>query len=466
MLNKIKEMIDKRGMFKRGQSLLLAVSGGPDSVAMLFALHGLSNKLNLDLYIAHINHKLRGAESDKDQNYVERLSRKLNIPLFVLKKDTKSFAKKNKLSIEDAARQIRYSFFTECARRFKIDSISTAHTLDDQAETILMRFLRGAGIRGLRGIQPVSDLFEFKLIRPLIEITRKEIEAYLREKEIRPRIDKSNLDIKFLRNRIRHKLVPQLVKEYNPNLKNQLLMLAKMLNEDYNYIQFLSDELFNKIATSSNSKKVVFKLRAFKALNVSAQRYLVRSAIKRLALTLDNIEYRHWKEIKSLLSSRPIGSIVNLPNYIVATKTKSSLIFIIKNKATKTKLKVKELVLNVPGITTYNRNKIKTVLKDKPPKVYSKNNRIEFFDLEKMNLPIIVRKRKKGDKIKPLGMKGYKKLSDLFIDKKIPKQRRDNVPVIVSASGDIIWVAGLCASDNQKLVSDSSKILKLELLTG
>ena len=466
MLNKIKETINKTGMFERGQSLLLAVSGGPDSVAMLFVLHSLSYKLNLDLYIAHINHKLRGAESDKDQNYVEHLSKKLNIPLFVLKKDTKSFAKKNKLSIEDAARQIRYSFFTECARRSKIDSISTAHTLDDQAETVLMRFLRGAGIRGLRGIQPASDLFEFKLTRPLIKITRKEIEGYLRKKRIRPRIDKSNLDTKFLRNRIRHELVPQLVKEYNPNLKNQLVMLAKMLNEDYDYIQLLSYEQFNKIATSSSNKRVVFKLKAFKALNVSAQRYLVRSAIKQLAFTLDNIEYRHWEEIKSLVSSRPIGSIVNLPNSIIAIKIKSSLIFTIKSKSTSTKPKEKEVVLNVPGITTYNRKKVKASFKDKPPKAYSKNNGIEFFDLDKVDLPIVVRKRKKGDKVKPLGMKGYKKLSDVFIDKKIPKNRRDNIPVIVSALGDIIWVVGLCTSESQKLTLTSSKILRLELLTG
>jgi len=319
MLNNVRKTIGRYGLISPGDHILAGVSGGPDSLAMLYALQALRKELNLTLHIGHLDHMLR-SESPKDALFVKKLGDKFNIPVSIKAIDLKS--RHSKGSIEESGRTERFNFLIKLAKKIKADKIALGHNLDDQAETVLMRVLRGTGLYGLGGILPKREIGGICFIRPLIEIKRQDIEAFLKPKTIKPRIDKTNFEDIYFRNRIRHYLLPILEAKFNPGIKNVLANLAQSSSQDYDYLKKTAGRIL-KARRSGLALKPLVKLHPA-MLNM-----VIRRQICGLQGNTRRISFQHIKEIEDMLFNRPTGSIVHLPKGVKVRKTPKSLHFFI-----------------------------------------------------------------------------------------------------------------------------------------
>ncbi|MCM8779057.1 MAG: tRNA lysidine(34) synthetase TilS [Candidatus Omnitrophica bacterium] len=324
---KLEKTIVKFRMLSRGDRVLVGVSGGPDSVCLIYLLFQIKKDWELELHIAHLNHKLR-EEAEADALFVKKLSENLRLPFHCEEIDVKKEIAKRGLSEEEGARLLRYEFFFRRGESLGIRKIALGHTRDDQVETVLMRLLKGAGLLGLRGIPPVREEKGFLIIRPLFEIWREEIIKYLNEEKIEYRIDKSNLSSAYLRNRIRNELIPYLIKEFNPQIKEVLANMAENLGLAYEYIHKQGKRKFKTLTKLADGKITILQDK-FKALHPILQREIFRLAIGELKGNLRRINYQHWKEFTELLK-RPGGSILSLPRGISVEKGNKDLIFFIK----------------------------------------------------------------------------------------------------------------------------------------
>ncbi len=317
MLSQVERAIKEFSLLPKNKVILAGVSGGPDSLALLFVLYSLRKKLGLKLCIAHLDHMLR-TDSAKDAKFVEQVARKLKLPFICGSVNLRKIAKKG--SLEEKARKARLEFLFKAAKKFKTKTIALGHNLDDQAETVLMRILRGTGLYGLSAILPKRNIRGFELIRPLIKVRRKEIEAYLKRKKIAPLRDPSNKEDIYFRNRIRNKLIPFLEREYSANIRELLSNLAESAGQDYDYLTHAADKL-RRFSTDR------IKLDAFRRLHPALQRLILRKAIARLKGDTRRITFRHIKEIEDLIAYRPVNSVVDLPKGVSVTKRAKILSF-------------------------------------------------------------------------------------------------------------------------------------------
>jgi len=310
-------------MIEIGESVVVAVSGGPDSVAMLDVLNSLSSSLGFKIHIAHLNHMMR-KDSKRDLKFVEGLAKQLNLPITVRETKVPDLIKSD--SAEQVARRVRLDFLFDVARSVGTKKIALGHTKDDQVETVLMRLIRGTGLYGLSGILPIRKIDGFTMIRPLIEFRRKDISKYLKKIKIKPMFDITNLDTKFLRNRVRKELVPLLEKKFNPNIKEILYNLAKVAQKDYDYLSIASRRSFKRIQSKGPEDKIEFNLNRLKKLHKSMQRMVLRLALKKLQGDTRRITYKHWQEMEDLIYNRHTNSIVDLPRHISILKNKDRFI--------------------------------------------------------------------------------------------------------------------------------------------
>jgi tRNA(Ile)-lysidine synthase len=322
ILDKVRNTIKRFNLISKGDKILVGVSGGPDSVTLLFVLNSLKKELNLTLHIAHLDHMLR-KDSFKDSIFVCDLAGELKLPVTRAQINVKELARRG--SLEEIARNARIGFLLSLAKKTKATKIALGHNLDDQAETVLMRLLRGSGLYGLAGILPKRKFGDVEIIRPLIEVRRKDIEMFLKRKSIKPRIDTSNFQDIYFRNKVRNKLIPLLEKEYNRNIKKILSNTAESLGYDYNYLNRES----LKIAKEMNLK---INLKKFSRLHPAIQRLVLRLNIKRLKGDTRSITFQHIKEIEDLIFNRPVNSVVDLPKAISVIKKKRNLYFFRKAK--------------------------------------------------------------------------------------------------------------------------------------
>ncbi len=316
-MNKLNETIKKNSLINKGDKILIAVSGGPDSMALLLQLAGLKSKLDLTLHIAHLDHNMR-KNSCSDARFVERWGKKLNIPVTIKQLTPQSVKRKG--SLEEFFREQRLDFFIKLAKKIKANKIALGHNLNDQAETVLMRILRGTGLSGLSGISVERKIQGAVFIRPLLETTRREIDKYLRSKSINARVDSTNRKNIFLRNKIRHNLIPLLKKEYNQNIIEGLANLAESVSYDYEYLDQTARRSLKGDSLKLNIKKVM-------KLHPAILRLKIRQSIAKLQGNTRRISFQHIKELESLLNNRPTGSIVNLPKGIRVVKTRNLLRF-------------------------------------------------------------------------------------------------------------------------------------------
>lgn len=313
-------------MLTPGDRVLIALSGGPDSVALAYLLKKIKKKWNLYLHLAHLNHLLR-EDAGGDAEFARGIARRLELPLSYEESDVRGFARREKLSLEEAARKVRYNFLFCAARKNTLSRIALGHQQDDQAETVLMRFLRGSGLAGLRGMPVKREMGDSCIIRPLIETSRKEILHFLKAKDIPYRTDSSNLEDIYCRNKIRNKLIPYLEKEFNPRIKETLITLAENAAEDFAFLEEAGQKSFNSASKEHSEQRVVFDIKKLLSLHKAMQKQLVRLAIKRIKGDVRRIDFRHWKELEDMAENRPNGTIVDLPAGVSVEKKEAAIIF-------------------------------------------------------------------------------------------------------------------------------------------
>ena len=317
ILDKVRKTIKKYNLIDRNDRIVIGVSGGPDSVVLLYLLHALRKEFKLILHIVHLDHMLRPG-SYKDREFVERLARRLDIPVTTTQINVKELSRRG--SQEEIARNVRLGFLFKVAKDIKATKIALGHTLDDQAETVLMRILRGSGLYGLSGILPKREIMGYCIVRPLIELKRKEITAFLKRRRIRPCLDTSNSEDVYFRNKLRNRLLPLLEKEYNRNIKVVLSNMAESVGYDYDYLNRIA-----KKATQQLKSKI--HLEEFLKLHPAIQRLVLRGAIVKIQGDTRRLTFQHIKELEDLILNRPVNSVVDLPKGISVVKKKKYLSF-------------------------------------------------------------------------------------------------------------------------------------------
>ncbi|MDD5120344.1 MAG: tRNA lysidine(34) synthetase TilS [Candidatus Omnitrophica bacterium] len=316
-MDKFTETIKKHSLIKEGDKILIGVSGGPDSLTLLFKLAALKSSMGLDLHIAHVDHNLR-KDSGADVLFVKKLAGNLNIPISVKTLDQSLVKKRG--SLEEICREERLAFFTSTAKRIKADKVALGHNLDDQAETVLMRLLRGTGLSGLSGISVKRNIRGVIFIRPLLETPRSQIDKFLKRKGVKARVDSTNRQEIFLRNSVRHKLIPLLKKNYNRNIVGLLANLAQSASYDYEYLDRMAKRSAGGNIPRLELKKII-------ALHPAILRLKLRQSIGYIQGDTRRISFIHIQEIEDLILSRPTGSIVDLPKGISVQKTRHYLRF-------------------------------------------------------------------------------------------------------------------------------------------
>lgn len=292
--------------------VVVGVSGGADSVALLHVLPLLRPRWELTLRVAHLDHALR-PDSQLDAAFVRELAARRRVPVTVERRDVAAICAREGWSLEDGARRVRYQFLLEVARREGASHIALAHTADDQAETVLLRLVRGTGLMGLRAMPLKRPLEEVWVVRPLLEVWRRDLLALLTAERLPYREDATNADGRFVRNRIRHELLPLLEREYNPNMKAALSQLAEQSTSDYSYLQDAASRQWRRIVNISESETVSLLVSRFRRQPKALQRQLVRRAVQQIRGDLNQFEYRHWLEAERLFLERPVGTVLDLP---------------------------------------------------------------------------------------------------------------------------------------------------------
>ncbi len=462
---KVLRFIREQDLVTSRQKLLVAVSGGPDSVCLLHILLKLQKELDLELHVAHLNHQLRGAESEADATYVAGLAHRLGIPATVESRDVRAYQSRHRLSPEEAAREVRYSFLARAATAVGAVRVVVGHTADDHVETILMHLLRGSGTRGLRGLLPVSRWqsadHSLVIIRPLLELTREETAAYCRSHRLAPRTDTSNLSPGPFRNRIRHQLLPEL-RKYNPQVAEALLRTARIAADDLAFIDKEMARLWGEVA-QKQGKTVILNKKSFVDLPPALKRHLLRAAIESLLGNLKDIEAGHIEDIIDALD-KPAGKVIGLPDglnfaieydrYVLAPDAASLCPFPVLEGETE---------LNIPGRTSIPGWEIEAAVVSPSAATKAGVKTDDFtahFDYDKTGNKLSVRRRRPGDRFQPLGMGQPKKLNEFMIDARIPRNWRRRIPVVCSPER-ILWVVGFRIDERAKVTGTTKEVLRL-----
>ena len=325
MKNKVLETIKKYNLIENGDKLVLGVSGGPDSISMLNILNEIRKddkvKLNYEIVVVHINHMIR-KEAVDDELYVKEYCDKRNIDFYSKSIDVKKLANTNKIGTEEAGRNARYDFFNEILEKTKSNKIAIAHNKNDNAETMIMNIIRGSGVSGLKGIEPKRGIY----IRPLIECERIEIENYCEEQKLNPRIDKTNFENEYTRNKIRNIIIPYVRKEFNPNIINTLERLSNLVKEEEDYIEKQVLSIYNRIIIEEKEKEIVLELKIFNAQEKVIKSRLILYTITRLFGSSQGIEKIHIEDIIKLCSKN-IGNKYLTPNKKIKILVKNHKIY-------------------------------------------------------------------------------------------------------------------------------------------
>ncbi len=440
-------------MLKGGDHVLVAVSGGADSVCLLFALHTLAPQIGVSLHVAHLDHMFRGKESADEAVFVQNLAIELSIPATIEHIDVPAYCRERGLSAQAGAREVRYGFLNRIARDVGASRIATGHTATDQAETFLLRLLRGAGVSGLAAIPPQRS----NIIRPLIEVTREEILDYLQSQDIPFVFDSSNDKPVYTRNRIRLEALPVL-RQFNPRIVETLASEAALLRIEDEAMQEYLDAVASSVIMQ-NDEAVVVKRTGFDALPPAMRRRLVKKAADLAGMKSSELSTIQVEEALSFMADAQTGRTLHLPGGFTIGREYDQ--YRITRTAETAKAVCRELT--VPGLTTVPELDvtIEAVLSDLgTPSCTDKNYRWQaVFDYDKIMPPLTVRNRRPGDWFCPSGMGGKrKKLQDYLVDEKIPRRQRDRIPLLCSGDA-ILWVLGLRTDERFLVRSDTVRTL-------
>lgn len=454
--------INKYSLIEKGEGIVVGVSGGPDSICLLHVLHELSNDLFIRLYAVHINHMLRGQESKGDEAYTADFCRSLNIPLYIRPYDIKMIADQRGISLEEAGREIRYHEFGLIADKTGATKIAVAHNRNDQAETVLMRIIRGTGLEGLKGIGHRRG----RIIRPLLDVERKDIEKYCADNSLNPRTDSSNLEAVYTRNKIRLDLIPYINRIFDTDIVDSLVRMSALVKEDNEFIEAAVDSLYDKCVSFSDGSSISLNIDRLREHGGAIKGRILRKAIQQIKNDLKGIEHIHIDDILNLALNGRTGAEIHLPQGIRASKSYNTLKIFIYNRVDYSEILDK--IVDIPGRTEVEA--LKTWIEASVFEVLEGRKRfsdlpagslLQYFDYEKLKMGISIRSRNTGDMFKPLGSNGTKKLKEYYIDNKIPRELRDNIPLIAK-NNEIVWIIGYKISDKFKVTENTKSVLRLE----
>lgn len=464
---RVLDFIQRHRLAPRQGGLVVAVSGGPDSVCLLHLLNQLKAELGITLHAAHLNHMLRGPDSEADAIYVAELCVSLGVPVTIARRDVAAYQAEQRCSLEEAARQVRYTFLQEVATSLGTNYVAVAHTADDQAETILLHLVRGSGLRGLRGMQALSfwntdSGAKLTVVRPLLEVRRTETEAYCQAHQLSPCYDASNVSPAFLRNRLRQELLPLLAK-YNPAITEALLRTARLLEDDYAFIEEQAEPLWAEVASQEKANLVLDSAK-LASLHPSLQRHLLRHALEQFLGNLRDIEAVHIEQMRAVLAGqRRTGKRLSLPGGLTLAVDYGKAILGYEPEALCPLPPLEgHHPIKVPGETDLPGWRVRArQLPRKEVPLEQANPWQACFDLDKLGAALAVRGRRRGDRFQPLGLAQPQKLQDFMVNARIPRSWRDRVPLVISGE-DMIWVVGWRIADPVKVTAQTRRVLCLE----
>ncbi len=452
MIHKVKETISKFSLIEKGDRVLVAVSGGVDSVALLFALYEIGRELDFTLGIAHFHHGLR-ATADRDQEFVKKLAEGLNIPFHTEKKNVYDVAKDRGWGIEEAARVARYEFLENIKKKFGYNKVALGHNLNDNVETFLLRVIRGGSLEGLKGIPPKRDFW----IRPLIEIKRDEIIDFVNKRNLEFVVDETNFEEDILRNWIRLRLIP-LLSEKNPSIVDTIATTLNVLREEHEFIEEAVTEVLKKIPYRFENKVLVIPLKSMDGVPRIIRRKIIFKLLYKFFYTgLPNaVGYKHVEAILNMAEKREGTKFFSLPKGVVVSREYDSLI-IYEKPGWENRHRQQEVVITGPGIYPFNGYLFEVIEGDFSTVVIDgKWNAL--FDANKLKYPLLLRYKRPGDRILIKGV-GRKKLQDFFVDKKIPRRERESIPILVDKEGNVCWIVGYRQREDLKPEGKGKSIL-------
>lgn len=456
MIEKVVETIEKYRMIEAGDNIILGLSGGVDSMALLHILLEIKKQglYDFNLHLVHVNHGVRGELAKRDQKFTEKVAQDLGLPFYTINVSMENYAKEHKITSEEAGRILRYGFFNEVIDSLGQGKIAVAHNLNDQAETLIMRFLRGTGIDGLRGIEHRNS----NIIRPILDITREELEAYIARKKIEITEDHTNFQAIYTRNKIRLEIIPYIEENFNPNIIRTLERTAYLAEIDSNFLEKTSEKRYNEIVKKEEKNRITLGFSKFKLEDISIKQRIIRKAILDINSDLQGISESQISLILDIFNRGETGKQVNISNNIIARVSYDDLV-IEKNLSFEVedfKYKLEDkLFIDEIG---YKFN-VKTISR-KDFQASSKKKNTRYFDYDKIKSELFIRNRRNGDRFVPFGMNGSKKIKDYFVDEKIPREERDSIPLIVDGD-NIIWVVGYRTSNLYKITGNTERILEI-----
>jgi len=469
MIKRVADYIQKNNMLRKGEKVLVCVSGGADSMALLLILYDLREELGVDLIVVHLHHGLRGQEADNEARWVEEQARVRRLPFYFRKTDVAAVAKKAGRSLEDAARQERYAFFMDIKNELKADKIALGHHLHDQAETVLINFLRGAGSRGLRGMQPLRDRI---FIRPLLAASKEDILLFLKEKGISCCHDQTNQSALFLRNRVRLDLIPHL-KLYNERIEERLILMADIMRIENDFLEQQVQTTFAEWEVDLDAAEITINLLSFSHLHEAIQRRVIKTLLERKYGEHNGIGQAHVEATWNLCRAGHVGQSLDLPWGTHIVRHYENIVLSspgLLSRGGYENQKQNELTFIYPVFhhdsEVYIRETGQTIrftlLKGDFVPDFSQP-RIAYLDYGALRLPLMVRNICSGDRFHSLGAQGKKKLKSFFIDRKIPRQKRNRV-LLVADQDDIIWVGAIAVSEKARITPVTECCLKVEII--
>lgn len=465
LLGAVSRLLKELGLVQSSQPLVVAVSGGADSLALLLLLAELRHPLGVSLHVAHLDHGLRGQESQGDAQFVAETARRLNLPVTLEQEDVESYRTGRHLSLEEAAREVRYSFLYRVAAAQGADTVALGHTADDQAETILMHLLRGSGLGGLAGMPPLAywpssrHSQRVALVRPLLEVTREETRAYCLWKGVTPRDDSSNLSLQFTRNRLRSDLLPRL-RSYNPRFQEALLRLGRSATQDQAYILEEAARARERLVVDLG-EGITIEKKGFAALPPTLQRHLLRLIYQEVRGSSQGLEHRHLEGMVRL-SQGSAGKEIHLPDGLVFSVDPDGLrLSFGKDRVPGLPAIAGEYPLMVPDTIQIPGWSIKARLSPGKGALPYAGEYAVRLDGGRVGRRLLVRGRRPGDCFHPLGMTGSKKLQDFMVDAKVPRDMRDRVPLVLSEEG-IAWVVGYRIAHWARIGGDTTEVVDME----
>lgn len=461
VLDKVRSTMRKYQLIRSDELVLVAVSGGADSLALLEILFQLQPEFGYHLHVIHLNHQLR-PEAKVEAEFVKSYAEKRSIPTTILSRDIATMRVDGGQSLQELAREVRYQLFTAEATKIGAEKIALGHHADDLAETVLMRFLRGSGLEGLVGFTVKS---RGNLIRPLISLTKEEILAFCLDQGLTPTNDLSNTKSIYFRNRLRLELIPQLEEEYNPQLRQHLVQFSTLVQQENSFIEEYANQAFLEVLLRAEEKVLVFDLNALMKKNPVLIRRIIRLGIEKLKGDRKNFYYYHYLQIQNLILAGLPGKMLHLPDDYLLWRGYQKLKLGKKAELLSQSRFLESYVLHIPGQIYLQELDLLMTAELVTGSVIATGTEVAV-DADLLGEKLLIRSRRPGDRFIPLGMSGHKKVKDFLIDQKVERFERDLMPIVTTAQGEIIWLVGYRLDERFKVSQQTKRTCILRIKGG